>query len=141
MKLSCTIAYAVQATLELAHAGPNCPIACGDIATRGKMPKRFLLHILRILVKQNVLCSARGAGGGYYLARAPDKITLLDIFEAFENQLPTTVPQLPHIPRRTREWLIASVVRTSEAARQELKKLTLADLIQLSRDDLINPSH
>src|SRR5687768_11926120 len=88
MKLSCTIAYAVQATLELAHAEPNRPIACGKIAKRGKMPKRFLLQILRHLVKHKVLCSARGVGGGYYLARAPDKITLLDIVEAIEVPLP-----------------------------------------------------
>lgn len=140
MRLSRTIAYAVAATLELARAEPNCPISCSDLASRGKMPKRFLLQILRVLVRYDVLCSVRGVGGGYYLARAPNDITLLDIFEAFEITPRPTVPELPRISGHTRERLMASLAKTSEAWRQELKKLTLADLVHLPRDGLISPT-
>lgn len=128
MRISRTIAYAVQATLELAEAEPNCPIPCSEIARRGKLPERFLLQILRNLVKHEIVCSVRGVDGGYYLARAPDKITLLDIIDAFENPLGLFLPDMPGVSRQTHERLLASVAKTSTIACDELKKITLANL-------------
>jgi Rrf2 family protein len=131
MKVSRTIAYAVQAALELAQAEPNCPIPSGELARRGKLPERFLLQILRSLVRHSIVCSVRGVDGGYYLARPPEKISLLDIIEAYENSLSPTVPDMPGISPQVRERFVALVVKTSAAAREELKKLTLADLARV----------
>jgi Rrf2 family protein len=131
MRLSRTIAYAVEATLELARAEPNCPVSCSELARHGKLPKRFLLQILRKLVEREVLCSVRGVGGGYYLARRPEEITLLDVVEAIETPQCPELAKFPQIPKQRRENLLVSVVKVFEAAQQELRKTTLADLVQL----------
>src|SRR5262249_11351063 len=47
MKLSRTVAYALQATLQLADVDPNVPVPCSKLAAEGGMPERFLLQILR----------------------------------------------------------------------------------------------
>jgi Rrf2 family protein len=43
-------------------------------------------QIVAALVKAELLKSLRGAGGGVVLARAPDKITLKDIYLAVDEQ-------------------------------------------------------
>ena len=48
MKLSRTVSYALQATLQLAQSDSSGPIPCSRLAAQGKMPERFLLQILRI---------------------------------------------------------------------------------------------
>ena len=63
MKLSLTIAYAVQATLELAHGESNRPIPCSQLAERGKIPSRFLLQILCRLVRAAYCARHRGRPG------------------------------------------------------------------------------
>jgi hypothetical protein len=57
MKLSRTVAYALQATLLLAKDTSRMPVACSKLAVEGKMPERFLLQILRNLVNHGLLRS------------------------------------------------------------------------------------
>src|SRR5437762_851884 len=97
MELSRTVAYAIRATVELAQMEPNCPIPGREIASRGEMPERFLVQVLHALVLSGVLRSTRGMSGGYYLARDPNTITLLDILESFDHPLKFGVPEQPSL--------------------------------------------
>lgn len=65
MKLSRSVGYALQATLQLACADGTAPVPCSRLAAEGKMPERFLLQILRNLVAHGILASTRGVDGGY----------------------------------------------------------------------------
>jgi Rrf2 family protein len=133
MKISRTIVYALQATIALSEGRRNIPISCRQLAGGGKMPQRFLLQILRSLVAKGVLRSVIGATGGYYLARSPDQITLLQILDAFENPLTVpSIPELPGIAPMARKRLTACVAESAFAARQELEKITIDDLIRSS---------
>ncbi|MDP6407741.1 MAG: Rrf2 family transcriptional regulator [Planctomycetota bacterium] len=49
------------------------------------IPAPYLAKLLRPLVGRGVLESQRGRGGGFRLAVAPEKLTLLDIVDAQEN--------------------------------------------------------
>lgn len=132
MQLSHTIAYAVQATLALARAAPGCPVPCSELAERGNMPQRFLLQILRSLVARGILNSAPGVSGGYYLARPPNAITLLDIVESFDGSLQPSVPELCGFSANLHEELMTTVARISTAARRELRKVSVADLAKFT---------
>jgi len=99
------------------------------------MPERFLLQIMRSLVTHGLLHSTRGVEGGYYLARPPDQISLRDIVEAFDHPLEPSVPSLDGLPARVRERLLETLEQVSVAARQELQKLTVAELLA-SGDDV-----
>src|SRR5580698_8195016 len=85
MKLSRTVAYAVQATVRLAHSDSGIPVPCSQLAAEGHMPERFLLQILRHLVTHGILNSTRGVDGGYALERNAEDISLLDIIEAIDG--------------------------------------------------------
>lgn len=129
MTVSRTIAYAVHAVLHLARAAPGVPIPSSQLAREGKMPERFLLQILRTLVTQGLLNSARGVDGGYYLSRSPDKITLLEVIETFENPLEWTLPEMPGMVPALRSRVVQAFVRVGRTTRGEFQKITFADLL------------
>ncbi len=128
MKISRTIAYAVQAILQLATASPGSPVACGKLAADGRMPVRFLLQVLRSLVRANILRSVRGVEGGYLLAREPAEISLLDVFEAFDNPIIPSIPPLEGLPDEARERMLDAMNRVAGVARKELSAVSIADL-------------
>jgi Rrf2 family protein len=134
MNISRTTTYAIHATLELARAEPNSPIPCNEIARPGRMPERFLLHVLRRLVKRGILCSTLGAGGGYYLSRPPNKISLLDIVGACDNRLDFNIGLLEGLPPPVGECLSTTLQHISDAARKELRSLSVADLLEVADD-------
>jgi Rrf2 family transcriptional regulator, cysteine metabolism repressor len=122
--------YALQVAMCLSETRRDVPVSSRFIADSGKMPERFLLQVLRDLVSHGVLRSAVGVYGGYYLARSPDEITLLQIFDAFET--PFTSPILSELPGTTtaaRDRLSACVSESVFAARDRLEKFTIADLV------------
>ncbi|NOR50667.1 MAG: Rrf2 family transcriptional regulator, partial [Desulfuromonadales bacterium] len=45
----------------------------------------FLTKILQPLIKEGIVGSQRGVGGGFYLAKSPAEITLLDIIKSQEG--------------------------------------------------------
>jgi Rrf2 family protein len=128
MKLSRTVSYAVQAVLRLAEAGSNRPIPCSKLATEGNMPERFLLQILRHLVTHGILHSTRGVEGGYTLVRTPDKISLLEILEAIEGPLDTSLPDGVKVPPEQDARLRAALNKVAHAAREQMAAIKLSDL-------------
>src|SRR6478736_938343 len=120
MKISRNIAYAVQATLELARAEPNCPIPCSRLAKHGNLPERYLPQVLRQLVTHGVLNSTIGVDGGYWLCKSPAQITLLDIVDSFHDGLQLDMPELQNFPADARERLVSKIAQVLGAARQEL---------------------
>jgi Rrf2 family protein len=129
MKLSRTVAYALQATLQLAQTDHLGPIPCSRIAAEGKMPERFLLQILRSLVAHGILCSTRGVDGGYTLDRTPDNISLLDIIEAIEGPLSPVIPTAHGLPAGSKAKLEGALASITETSRKELQAIKLAHLL------------
>lgn len=129
MKLSRTVGYALQATLQLAQADSDVPVPCSRLAAQGKMPERFLLQILRNLVAHGILQSTRGVEGGYTLGRAPEDVSVLEVIEAIDGPLASALPMSDGLPAETRAKLEAALADVTEMARTELVSVKLADLI------------
>jgi Rrf2 family protein len=87
MLLSRQAGYAIEAVLQLARANTSRPLSSGELAAAGNMPVRYLLAILRKLVRGGILRSRRGASGGYVLAKAASAISLLDLIEGVDGPI------------------------------------------------------
>jgi Rrf2 family protein len=82
MQLNRQTDYAMRAVLYLATA----PLASiREIAEAQKVPQEYLAKILQRLARAGIVATHRGVGGGITLARAPEKITMLDVIEAVEG--------------------------------------------------------
>jgi len=130
MKLSRTVAYALQATMQLAADESNAPVPCSRLAAKGDMPERFLLQVLRSLVNHGVLRSTRGVDGGYKLIRPPEDISLLDVIEAIEGPVDTKLPLSGETPDALQRNLQEALQHVSNAAREQLQAIKIAQLIR-----------
>ena len=133
MKLSRTVAYAVQATLQLAESKSSTPVPCSQLAADGNMPERFLLQILRHLVTHGILHSTRGVEGGYALERPPEQISLLDLIEAIDGPLQAELQtgDKKSLPCESR--LREALQEITASTRQQLEALKLSHLIEIDR--------
>jgi len=82
--------YAVTAMLDLAsHAGVK-PTTLADIARRQGISLSYLEQLFAPLRRQSLVVSVRGPGGGYRLARDPDRIFIGEVIVAVDEQLDAT---------------------------------------------------
>ncbi|HPG74393.1 MAG TPA: Rrf2 family transcriptional regulator [Bacteroidales bacterium] len=63
------------------------PLNATHIAEITGSSKHHIAKVMQRLVKSGLLKSTRGPAGGFVLNKAPEEITLLDIYEAIEGNL------------------------------------------------------
>ena len=76
-----TAEYALRAVVWLARE-PDETDSADDLAERTKVPRRYLHKVLQDLVRAKLVRSQPGPGGGYALAKHPEKIAILDVVNA-----------------------------------------------------------
>lgn len=69
---------------------PNDLICLADIAQRQQLSQSYLEQLFGKLRRADLVCSARGPGGGYRLARPPSEIAIADIVAAVDEQIAAT---------------------------------------------------
>ena len=87
MKLSTKGRYGMRAMLDLAQHYDDGLVLVKDVARRQEVSERYLEHLFLSLKTAGLVKSVRGAHGGFTLARAPDKIKLMDIINVSEGPL------------------------------------------------------
>src|SRR5271166_501058 len=86
MKISSKAEYACLAVIELATAGTNGgPKRTREIADAHGIPKQYLAQVVLRLKRAGLVHGARGALGGYRLARPADQITVAEIIAAIDG--------------------------------------------------------
>jgi Rrf2 family protein len=79
--------YALKAMLDLATLGAGESLSCAQIATRCRIPVKFLEAILVDLKRAGMVHGERGRGGGYRLARSPETISYGSLVRLMEGPL------------------------------------------------------
>jgi Rrf2 family protein len=85
--LSSRAKYATRALLDLTLQAGDSPVQIQDIAERQAIPLKFLEQILLQLKRFGFVNSRKGPGGGYFLVKAPDEITLGAVVRAMDGPL------------------------------------------------------
>jgi Rrf2 family protein len=92
MRLSKRGEYGLRAMIDIAssqrsHRSNNGLVQIKEIAEREKIPAKFLEQILLTLKNAGLLQSKMGVGGGYYLSRPPEEISLGHIVRVLDGPL------------------------------------------------------
>ena len=103
-----------------------------DLATESHLPRPVVSKILKVLAREGLLVSHRGAKGGYSLARRPAEISVAEIIGALEGPIALTecsiVPGAcdlePTCSTRT-PWQ-----QVNRAIREALEDLSLREMVQ-----------
>ena len=77
--------YAIRAMTYVANFEPGTRLLARDISAHEHIPGPFLGKIFQTLVRAGLLKSSKGPGGGFALAKAPDAISLYDIYRAVDG--------------------------------------------------------
>lgn len=79
--------YGLKALAYLARNKENGPVLIGQVSEEENIPKKFLESILLELKKFGVLGSKQGKGGGYYLLRKPEDVTLASLIRILDGPI------------------------------------------------------
>lgn len=90
MKLGTRGRYAVMAVVDLAGQAQEAPTPLAEVSVRQGISLSYLEQIFNKLKRQDIVCSVRGASGGYQLRRAASEITVADVILSVDEPLHTT---------------------------------------------------
>ena len=79
--------YALRVLIDIAEHQADGYLPLKVIAERQEISEKYLEAILKGLVKEGVLTGVRGKGGGYWLTRAPDQISVRAVLQMTEESL------------------------------------------------------
>jgi Rrf2 family iron-sulfur cluster assembly transcriptional regulator len=85
MRLSTKGRYAVTAMLDLALNGTEGPVTLADISENQGISLSYLEQLFAALRNKGLVRGVRGPGGGYYLGRDSDEISVADIICAVDE--------------------------------------------------------
>jgi len=85
MRLSTKGRYAVTAMLDLALNGTDGPVTLADISENQGISLSYLEQLFAALRSRGLVRGVRGPGGGYYLGRASDEISIADVICAVDE--------------------------------------------------------
>lgn len=141
MKLSTRTRYGTRFMVHLAQYGAKTPVLLRDVAHREDISMKYLSQIVIPLKTHGLIGSVRGARGGYFLTRHPERITLKEILEALEDSL-----VLVDCTRESDLCARTSVCATrrlwkelTEHMKRYLETVSLQDLIQMTDQETEHP--
>jgi Rrf2 family protein len=86
-QLSKRTQYSLRALYALARNHGQGPTLITQLAEAEHIPKKFLEQILLSLKTTGIVSSKKGKGGGYFLVRPPDEITVGAVIRMIEGPL------------------------------------------------------
>lgn len=87
MHLPQTAEYALRAMACIALKDDEKPVPSKVLAKSTDIPSHYLSKIMRKMVEAGLVSSKKGHGGGFKLAKAPEKITFEQILEAADYKI------------------------------------------------------
>jgi len=139
MRVGEPVEWALHCTTVLALLPSDSALPASKLAEFHGVPAAYLAKALQSLSRAGIVESVPGRRGGYRLGRQPAEITLLDVVEAVEGRESTfrCTEIRKRGPAQVSPRLYSPVCaiaeamyRADEAWREELRRTTVADLLQ-----------
>lgn len=128
VKISRASTYAILAACQLSDSKSAPPVPCSKLAKLGRMPERFLLQVLRSMVRHGILSSTRGVDGGYRLNRPASEISLLDVIEATDGAVRPASPELAPLSAKAQDRVAQALSGIANDTKQRLSQVKLSQL-------------
>lgn len=79
--------YGLKALIYIARQSGSGPVLISEISEKERIPKKFLETILLDLKKYGVVGSKMGKGGGYYLIRPPEDVSVAALLRVLDGPI------------------------------------------------------
>jgi len=135
MKISTKGRYGLRVLIDLATHDPGKPRMLKDIAQSQQISDKYISRLVIDLRRAKLIRSVRGVNGGFYLAKLPEEITLLEILETMEG--PISVVDCVHSPEKCKRQELCPArdvwTELNEGIRELTSKITLDDILNAYR--------
>ncbi|PIR20405.1 MAG: transcriptional regulator [Deltaproteobacteria bacterium CG11_big_fil_rev_8_21_14_0_20_47_16] len=149
MKITALEEYGLRCLVQLArHHSEDRPVAISEIAKAEGLSIQYVGKIMHELRRAGLINSLRGIHGGFVLAKAPQEISIADIFETMGGETPEHVcskfsgnqTQCVHLGGCSIRSVWSFVMGQVSSV---LKRISLADLIasESSCSSKLNEQH
>ena len=145
MRLSRRSEYGLRALVDLVRHDGEGPVALSSLATRNRLPAKFLEQIMATLKHAGIVRTTLGTHGGYSLAAQPSSVSIGRIIRLLDGAL----APLPCVSLRYYEpcscpdegscSLRDVMIDVRDAMLEILDKETLAELAARQGRDSIDP--
>src|SRR5579875_2199351 len=150
MIFSARAEYGVRLMVELGRQAPDQPVSLKALADAEGLPLANLEQVVARLRRADLVMSARGAHGGYWLARDAAEITMYDVVAALEGPIAPMECFVhdemerivcSHLPRTGTGPCATKLLwtRVQAGIMRSLQTTTLAELVEFSRRGADNP--
>jgi len=138
MKISTRARYGARFLLHLCLHADSAPVPLSEVAREQEISLKYLGSLASALKKAGLVRAVPGAGGGFSLAVPAARITLHDVYAAFEGRV-TLVPCV-HSPAACRR-AAGCAARSAwggvnKALEKSLKAVTIAGLARSGKRKL-----
>lgn len=128
MKISASGEYAIRILVDIASGDGY--ISLSDVAKRENISLKYSEKIVSKLLKNNLLESLRGQGGGYKLAKKPEETTIKEVLEITGDITPVIPCLDTECPHKNDCKSISVWQKLDGLINGYLDKVTIADLIK-----------
>ena len=126
--ISGAASLALHAMSYLAAQDEDGPVAINQIADTFNVSQDHLKKVFQRLSRAGLVSSVRGPRGGVMIKGDPEKITLLDVYEAIEGPLKSDKCLLGHKVCLYKECILSDLATTmNDRAREHFQKTRLSD--------------
>jgi Rrf2 family transcriptional regulator, iron-sulfur cluster assembly transcription factor len=127
--------YAIRCILYLSCLGGDRVASRREVALAMDIPSPFLGKLAQDLARAGFISILQGAQGGYKLRRPAEEITLLEVVEAVEGEIPLNDCLMR--PENCGRSSLCSVHRVWDKARRRLREtLAEATFAQLAGEEM-----
>jgi FeS assembly SUF system regulator len=133
--------YGVIIASHLA-AHPERQMTAGTLATETRLPRATVAKILKALAHGGIVAGARGAAGGYRLARLAKDITVAEVVAAIDGAIGVTQCSI-HAPSCERTDFCPTRPhwrRINEVVGAALSAVSLAEMVPVPRSFITEPT-
>jgi len=78
--------YGLELLTALAQSGKKAIVPLRQLTKESQLPYRFASQLAVALKEAGILGSREGAGGGYFLAKDPKKVTVAQVVKVLEGE-------------------------------------------------------
>ena len=131
MKISTKGRYGLRILVDLATHASQRPRLVRDIAQSQQISEKYISRLIVSLRRARLVRSVRGMKGGFYLARSPKEITLLEILETMEGTISIVdCVMAPEKCARNADCTARGVwLRLNEGIREMMRNITFEEIL------------
>lgn len=127
-----SVEYGMRAVLYLAEKGSIC--SSREVADEMSIPRDYLIQLAQLLRNAGIVHARPGKNGGYSLAKDASEISMLDIFNALQNDRPRSERKEAEDASDLLQDITAACSAVEREMEEYMSSITLQNMIERIRD-------